>query len=260
MAQKIAQKIDNRLGLYVAAAGAAAVGGAANAQIVAATDLDISIDIGESVLLDFGPGLGEAFQFEMFRDSFFAGSTLRGSTTGTYGSSSYFVSSGALFQFNPGQTLWSAASFMNNAGGYSFGNDPARLAFGAPIGFSQTWEGPMSSSFSTLHDIAIRSYGLSTAEGSYFFSSSYGAWIDDERGYIGFRLDAADEARGADYLYGWIDVGISDNLGTLTIYGWGINTTPNAGLFAGEVPAPGAGGLAMLAMGAAGIRRKRRTG
>ena len=256
----MAQKIDSRLGLYVAAAGAAAVGGAANAQIVAETDLEISIDIGETVLLDFGPGLGEAFQFEMFRNSYFAsgtgGTTFRG---GSYYGSSYFVSSGALFQFNPTQTLWSAASFMNSADSYSFGNAPARLGFGAPIGATQNWEGPMSTSFSTLHDLAFASYGLSTAEGSYFFSFSYGGWIDDQRGYIGFRLDGTDEARGADYLYGWIDVGLSNDLNTLTIYGWGVNTTPNAGLFAGEVPAPGVGGLAMLAMGAAGIRRKRRT-
>lgn len=253
----MAQKLENRLGLYVAAAGAAAVGGAANAQIVAETGLDISIDIGETVLLDFGPGLGEAFQFEMFRNTYFASTTFRGSTTGTYTGSGYFVSSGALFQFNPGQTLWAAASFMNSTASYNFGNDPARLAFGAPIGGSQNWEGPMSSSFSTLHDLAFASYGLSTAEGSYFFSFSYGGWIDDQRGYIGFRLDGSEEARGADFLYGWIDVGLSNDLNTLTIYGWGINTTPNAGLFAGEVPAPGVGGLAMLAMGAAGIRRKR---
>lgn len=258
----MAQKIDSRLGLYVAAAGAAAVGGAANAQIVAETDLEISIDIGETVLLDFGPGLGEAFQFEMFRSSSFYGTT--GSTTlrgGGY-DGGYFVSSGALFQFNPVQTLWSAASFMNSADSYNFGNDPARLGFGAPIGATQNWEGPMTSSFSTFHDLAIRSYGLSTAEGSSFFSFSYGGWIDDARGYIGFRLDGGegtDASRGADYLYGWIDVGLSNDLNTLTIFGWGVNTTPNAGLFAGEVPAPGVGGLAMLAMGAAGIRRKRQT-
>ena len=71
-----------------------------------------------------------------------------------------------------------------------------------------------------------------------------------QQGYIGFRLTSDD---GATYNYGFIQVGLSGV--HLEIHGWSLETDPNTPI---RTPAPGVSGLALLAMGAAGIRRMRR--
>ena len=98
----------------------------------------------------------------------------------------------------------------------------------------------------------------------YFLSFS----IDNNQGYIGFRLDQG----SGDYNYGWIHVsGFTDGnnpKGELSIDGWAYESDVNTAILAGQrsgggpsgaVPEPS--GLALLACGAAGIyalRKKRK--
>ncbi len=258
----MARTFDGRLGLYVAAAGAAATGASASAEIIGATDLGLTITTGESMLLDFGPGFGEVFGFEVRSTNYFTSFTNGGSISSTVTYSSARLSFNPLFQFNPNQTLWNAASFANlsSSNAYSFGNDPTRLAFGAAIDNGLGWSGPMTSAFSTSHDIAQFSSFLRNTSTLSSGTTSYGAWAGGARGFIGFRMPVADPLLSeGSYIFGWIDVETSGDLTELTIHGWGLNTTPNGAITAGAIPAPGVGGLAMLAMGAAGIRRTRRS-
>ena len=77
--------------------------------------------------------------------------------------------------------------------------------------------------------------------------------VDDEvRGFVGWGMESADGTT-----FGWMDVGWDGDV--LSIYDWAFST--NGSIAAGqtsEVSAvPGGTGLAALAMGAAGLRRRR---
>ena len=97
-----------------------------------------------------------------------------------------------------------------------------------------------------------------TSNGETIIDPEYGNWLPDGesevRGFAGFvveRDEGAQEARG----FGWVDVGFDGE--TLTIYDWAYNTDGN--ILAGQTTAvPGGVGLAALAMGAAGLRRRRK--
>jgi MYXO-CTERM domain-containing protein len=56
--------------------------------------------------------------------------------------------------------------------------------------------------------------------------------------------------------FGWIDIGWDGD--TLTIYDWAINTNGSIHVGQTTTAVPGATGLAALAMGAAGLRRRRK--
>jgi hypothetical protein len=77
---------------------------------------------------------------------------------------------------------------------------------------------------------------------------------DEERGYIGIFMDNKES-----YGFGWLDIGYDFESNTLTMYDWAFND--DGDLYAGHdtPPAnvPGPTGLLALAVGAAGIRRKR---
>ena len=85
---------------------------------------------------------------------------------------------------------------------------------------------------------------------------SVGDWLtsdgDEVRGYLGFNR--AGEGLGT----GWLDIGWDGDV--LTIYDYAVNFV--GGIKAGQTEAasavPGAGGLAVLAMGASGLRRRRK--
>lgn len=83
-------------------------------------------------------------------------------------------------------------------------------------------------------------------------SEDFGDWRtegEEMRGYLGF------ESGGAE---GWIDVGWDND--SLVIYDWAVNF--DGQIVAGQTEAasavPGAGGIVALAMGAAGLRRRRK--
>ena len=80
-----------------------------------------------------------------------------------------------------------------------------------------------------------------------------GDWLTDGeevRGIIGMA--------GMDVGEGWIDIGWDND--SLIIYDWAVNF--DGQIVAGQTEAaaavPGAGGIAALAMGAAGLRRRRK--
>ena len=75
-----------------------------------------------------------------------------------------------------------------------------------------------------------------------------------ETGAIGIRFN--DEG---DYHYGWFEVSM-DADSIITVERWALETTANTSAEyspAGSTPVPGIGGLAALAMGAAGVRSRR---
>ena len=77
---------------------------------------------------------------------------------------------------------------------------------------------------------------------------------------VGFSLNDS-----GDNYYGWIayDLSMSEGEYTFTVNGWAYNDVANEGIIAGQNQAagssavPGLGGLAALAIGAAGVRSRR---
>ena len=77
---------------------------------------------------------------------------------------------------------------------------------------------------------------------------------------VGFRFNDS-----GDNYYGWIayDLSMSEGEYTFTVTGWAYNDVANEGIIAGQNQAagssavPGLGGLAALAIGAAGVRSRR---
>ena len=123
------------------------------------------------------------------------------------------------------------------------------------------------SEFLTLHN-AYRSFSVSRYSYSYagtFFSSdvwstsngsSNGAMSPGQRGFLalGFELDG-------ETVFGWADISLSTDGLSLTVHGWAFEDSGEA-IVAGQTEGgdnavPGLGGLAALACGAAGMRRRR---
>ena len=87
-------------------------------------------------------------------------------------------------------------------------------------------------------------------------SSSFGILAAGQRGFLalGFQLDG-------EAVFGWADISLSADGLSLTLHGWAFEDSGEA-ILAGQTegggtPVPGLGGLAALACGAAGMRRKR---
>ena len=235
-----------RLAQYSALAAGIAPLAAADANIIGQTNLNLVVNAGASQTVDFGPGFGEVFAFQVV--------PLNISTTFYTVFSTFIDRTDAVFQFNPANTGGAYAAF--HAGSVGGGN-PARLASGAFIGYSSLASfNQMSSAFGTIHDLVQAGTFKYGYLGSTTFSTVYsvGDWAGGQRGYLGFAMFI-----GADTYFGWFDVEAAVGGSQLIIHGWGLNTTSFEGLDAGEIPAPAAGGLALLSLGAAGIRRKRTT-
>ena len=82
------------------------------------------------------------------------------------------------------------------------------------------------------------------------------------RFYVGFSYADTENLQGdpIDFYAGWIELtlGQDGDFLSLTIDRWAYESTPNqAASIPGGTPVPGAGGLLALALGAAGIRRRR---
>ncbi len=239
-----------RLAAYGALAGVTLPASMASGEIIYDTELGLeAFFVDGSTGIDFGPGFGTILRASVTTSYYYGTFPARGA-----------IGSGIVFfqdqvvQFDPGNTGgWTAASLIGYAPN-GFASDPARLATGSPIGAGASWY-PMTSGLGWAHDVAASRFTSFFAARNAYTYTRFGDWEPDLRGFMGFRFT---RDGGANYHYGWLDVE-ADLFGlTLTVHGWGFEAEPNRPIGAGDVPAPGVGGLALLAMGAAGIRRHRR--
>ena len=111
--------------------------------------------------------------------------------------------------------------------------------------------------FNANSSIAKVAKSVSAASSMSSFSTRIGDFAagsagEETRGYIAFGI-WSDDMDSPDF--GWMDIGWDGDV--LTIYDWALNT--NGSIHVGQTSAvPGATGLAALAMGAAGLRRRRK--
>jgi MYXO-CTERM domain-containing protein len=263
-----------RLSAYAALAGAA-IPAAASGAIVSQTGLNLVATPGSPVALDFGTGIGEIFVFSVA--GFFFDRVVNFDTTsgGFFRSETHSSTQYQVVQFDPANAGgWISAGVVGNVG-----LNLNRLGSGGSIGpVNPNWL-PMSALLGSDHRLASRYlysyftsyvYGYVTSDdlGNTYFtttssdssgtfdSSTNYEWAPNKRGFLGLRFTS----NGTDFLHAWVDVESDVFSRELIIHGWGLEKTPNVGIEAGEVPSPGAAGLALLAMGAAGVRRQRRAG
>ncbi len=257
-----------RLAKYGALAGAAIPAAAASGAVIGQQGLDIVVPAGGAVAIDFGAGFGEVFRFSAFATASagtFSGSYTYGSVRYVSNGSYNFAFSSQVVQFNPGNAGgWTQASVLGYAPG-GFNNDPRLLMASYTLGPNNTGWVSMTSGFFTNHDLAAEGFSsgyffgasYSTAGGTLLgsfyssgsFASTYGDWSRSARGFVGLRF-----SNGVDEHFAWFDVTADLDNDQMIIHGWALETTPGRGL---KVPSPGAAGLGLLAMGAAGVRRHR---
>lgn len=107
--------------------------------------------------------------------------------------------------------------------------------------------------------VALSVSAMATAFGEVIIdeSAAVGEWavvgVDESRGFVGWSFDTTEGMA-----YGWMDVGWDGEI--LSIYDWAFNTDGSiaAGQTSQSTAVPGGTGLALLAMGAAGMRRRRK--
>ena len=205
------------------------------------------------------------------------GSSTQGSTSWNFtgGSVSWWVNgsrSASMSTFNRTTTWSSSFTSMRATTGY---NTIYWFATGSQIGSRLFGAGELID-LSTMQDVGF-SWASIHFEHSwfsnyyYFFSSSYGGTSTrqrfsssgssdgvispGDRGFLALGFDL-----GGETVYGWADISLSSDGLSLTVHSWAFEDS-GEGILAGQTenatPVPGLGGLAALACGAAGLRRKR---
>lgn len=256
-----APSVTTRLAKYAMAAAAVPAASASAALVSETFIVPITLANGASTSIDFGAQFGSVFNFTFNQYT----SLNINYYTGGY---SFYSVANALINFNNPTSYNTAAasaptsaSFVNNnpAFGYYGGNDPARFGNGQNVtgGLSFT---NFSNFRGTQHDIFNKNlfYSVQTFASYYFpgysfYSGTYGAWQQGQRGFLLFQFFAP----GGNH-FGYFDISIAANGQSMQIHGWSFDDTPGAGVSTIALPAPGAVGLAALAFGAAGVRRQRR--
>lgn len=167
-------------------------------------------------------------------------------------------------QANPGDGVqWQAnmnptpANGINAIAGYA----GPFINYGTPLNMSDSIGGSLPSGVSWRNQSQVtlgsfyRYFGLESPYGGFATGAVDGDSV--VRGFVGFRFNI-----GGNTHYGWLDVEVRGtfgpaNTGGIFFFGAAYESTPNTPIAAGAVPAPGT--LAGLAIGAAGmLRRKRR--
>lgn len=166
--------------------------------------------------------------------------------------------------FPPGEINIKAAS------GSSSGNPFVALSVEGIVPL-KIFEGPLNSqyakNFAAGANISAAA-GILAASGAriakaFFSGSSFGSFLAGQPGYVGFALDLG----GGSIDYGWLKLevtnGVSGMPQILEALGYGIETTSNTAIAAGDtgpgpVPEPGTMALGVLAAGAAGVVALRR--
>jgi hypothetical protein len=212
---------DERLIAYSAAAGAALLGAHAVHGGIIATATNVTLDTdGDVFNVEFGGQTKFSIEFATSTTSTV---TTGGSTTTSY---AYFVD--VLAQTDG--AYW--------RGGSGYGADgPSALNYGELVknGPGVPW-GQITSA---------------TGNMAYYYtyaSSGTGNFLGQTNKFLGLRF-----VIGGQTNYGWLKIGdVEYNAASVTILGYAYETTPGGDIPAGAVPEPNA--LALLALGAAGIR------
>lgn len=228
----------------------------ASADIRGQDGLNITVTPDNPASIDFGPGFGHVFDFTM---TSFAGSYSH-SSQNTY--SSYFIRSSNINRTNMfnfrGDAPWTRGSQIGYSGGY-----PTRLGQDFSVemnpdhynGWTSIGQGLFQFVYYSNYYRRSQTYYGGGSQTSWFGSGAWGDWARGRRGFLGVRFSE----NGSDYYHAWFDISVDRSGFPMTIHGWGLNTDPNESILTGQIPAPGGAALAVLAAGAAGIRRTRRS-
>ena len=150
---------------------------------------------------------------------------------------------------------------VGKVSGSTSGIHGARLASGAVIGAGLGW----STSSAVLAKSLVTSNNFAASSGAWSLGAGTGA--NTVRGYLAFRISDG----GSDYYYGYFDISMSrsgtgSGLGgttassfSMTIHGWAYNDVAGQSITIGASAVPGGAGLASLAVGALGLRGRRRS-
>jgi MYXO-CTERM domain-containing protein len=188
--------------------------------------------------------------------------TVTASSSGTSWSNQAVFSAGGI-DFNVFANWYNSSSSNSASMGLSIDNrdDAGPMQFWSGgtqskvISASATGAGHTNSGYG-----GSRWSAFGASSGNYYFNELGTGETGSDR-YLGFFVQ---NELTSDYVAGWINFDFERALGirSFTINAWGFNvgdsdtyiTMPANG---GAAPVPGIGGLAALAMGAAGVRRKR---
>jgi len=255
--------IASRLTRYATIAAAVPASSAVAAIVTDNFSTPVVVTNGNPVDIDFGAQFGEVFRFTFNRYTDF--DTNFSTYFGDQVIYRFSSAANALMNFNNPYyynngaiTPPSYASFVNYnpVQNYYGGNDPVRFAQGQVVDYGLSF---FSFDYyrGTNHDLFRKGFSYSvTNYGDFNYSSStFGAWRPGQRGFLLFAFYEDEDA-----YFGFFDIGLSPNGQSMLIYGWQFNNTSGAPITTQPLPAPGAVGLGALAMGAAGIRRKRSAG
>ncbi|MCH2141340.1 MAG: hypothetical protein MK100_09980 [Phycisphaerales bacterium] len=153
-------------------------------------------------------------------------------------------------------TIWTNMNFGVDGMDFALVNQNDAIDSGLGFINANLFERQGSSEFSIR-----RSYYdgelVSSNRNSNVQQSFFGILGQGDRAFFGFEL----ETNSGDTVYGWADFSVSSDGLTLTLHGWAYDTTGGsilAGQTEASTPVPGIGGLGALALGAAGMRRKRK--
>ncbi len=175
-----------------------------------------------------------------------------------------FQASAASFTYIHNYSAQSALAMFHEGGSFTAGS-----FLGTQVERQRVFPRRLASGFSIDGDVDApwtHSAFLAASRNSrsdFYNGGGTGEWLpehgdDAVRGFLAFRIT---NDGGESFLLGWFDVeyDLDDPGGKLTIHGWALNTTPNQGIFAGggAIPSPSPAALALLAAGAAGMRRTR---
>ena len=81
--------------------------------------------------------------------------------------------------------------------------------------------------------------------------------LEEGRHFIGFRVVEDWDAEELVFNYGWVDLSLDYEAGTLTVHRWAYETDADTAASIPGSVVPGPTGILALALGAAGIRRRR---
>ena len=133
--------------------------------------------------------------------------------------------------------------------------------------FNDELEQSMMLKMSADDTVTIDPVSTTTSHGGWINLGTYGDWQGNDSGYLGFDFElttyvthtkgdsSITYAESNDH-YGWVQVATTDS-GTANIIDWAFNTTPGEGITVGAVPESSLTGLAVAAVAAGYVVRKR---